>query len=644
VGCGCTSTCWSTTTSCARSTPSAQQLQRDGRRPAAGAADARVRALHRRPARRSRARLAADRHRPVRGRRVVNDGKLAVVLGIEVSRLFDCQIVRGSPRATRPTSTERLAEVHDLGVRQMEVVNKFDNAFSGVAGDAGETGVLVGGANFLETGSFWRMAPCEDVHDHDHEPTRRTARPAAQPRRRRRAARRARRPRRAGRAGHGRLRADRVAPMYPPGPHCNTMGLTDLGAYLLERMVERGMLFDPDHMSARARYEAMDLMEEWGYSGVVSSHSWADAGIYDRILDLGGVVTPMAGSSSGFVGKWRDTPALGRRPLLLRLRLRQRHQRLRDAGRPAGRRRRGPRHLPVRGLRGRHRRPAGQRRAGLRRQRRRGRPLRALPGLGRGPPPAGRRRDRRGPRARGRGVPADVGACARGPPRQLPRGRRAADRRRPRAAPRRDVARAGRDAARPAPPAPGRDVHLLRRRRAARPRVRRGRRAGRRGDRPVGRAAGDRPGPWAVGGRPGTPGGPPGPRSARPPVGCRRAGAPARPRRDPAPRSRAASTSTRGQRRATTTRTARRRDATDSPAASTTARPAPVTACCCCSASRGSPARAAGASRARVAAHHAPGAEGGLRAGVAERPAHRGQVAVGPVGRVATPSTKTATR
>jgi hypothetical protein len=192
--------------------------------------------------------------------------------------------------------------VHDLGVRQMELVNKFDNAFSGVAGDAGETGLLVGGANFLETGSFWRMAPCEDVHDHDHD--------HAQDRRQMNLGDDGGVPDelvgRDALAGSvlAAFGSTGLAPIYPPGPHCNTMGLTDLGAYLLERMVERGVIFDPDHMSAVARHEAMDLMEEWGYSGVVSSHSWADAKVEERILRLGGVVTPMAGSSPGFVRTW----------------------------------------------------------------------------------------------------------------------------------------------------------------------------------------------------------------------------------------------------------------------------------------------------------------------------------------------------
>ena len=43
----------------------------------------------------------------------------------------------------------------------MELVNKFDNALAGVAGDAGTTGETVNSANFLETGTFWDMKHCE---------------------------------------------------------------------------------------------------------------------------------------------------------------------------------------------------------------------------------------------------------------------------------------------------------------------------------------------------------------------------------------------------------------------------------------------------------------------------------------------------
>ena len=107
---------------------------------------------------------------PFQARRVINQGKLAVIMGIETSIPFELHDEgRRRRRATRPPIDQQLAEVHKMGVRQMELVNKFDNALSGVAGDDGEIGVLVNGANFLETGSFWAMEHCEPeaegVHD-----------------------------------------------------------------------------------------------------------------------------------------------------------------------------------------------------------------------------------------------------------------------------------------------------------------------------------------------------------------------------------------------------------------------------------------------------------------------------------------------
>jgi hypothetical protein len=58
-------------------------------------------------------------------------------------------------------------------------------------------------------------------------------------------------------------------------------------------------------MSARARQQGLDILEKDGYSGVVSSHSWADDAVYPRVYKLGGVVTPYAGGSTGFVNSWR---------------------------------------------------------------------------------------------------------------------------------------------------------------------------------------------------------------------------------------------------------------------------------------------------------------------------------------------------
>jgi hypothetical protein len=54
-------------------------------------------------------------------------------------------------------------------------------------------------------------------------------------------------------------------------------------------------------MSARARQDAMAYIASKKYSGVISSHSWADEPTYREILALGGVVTPHAGGAPDFV-------------------------------------------------------------------------------------------------------------------------------------------------------------------------------------------------------------------------------------------------------------------------------------------------------------------------------------------------------
>jgi hypothetical protein len=98
-----------------------------------------------------------------------------------------------------------------------------------------------------------------------------------------------------------------VVPLYPPAPHCNELGLSDLGRYVLDQMMARGMVFDPDHMSARARHEALDHLAARSYDGIISSHTWSDDTIYPRILEMEGMVTPYAGDSTAFVEQWRKT-------------------------------------------------------------------------------------------------------------------------------------------------------------------------------------------------------------------------------------------------------------------------------------------------------------------------------------------------
>ena len=227
---------------------------------------------------------------PYEARKVINDGKLAVVLGIENSRLFDCKEVNDVPQCDRKHIDQQLDEVYSLGVRDMEVVNKFDNALTGVAGDNGTTGLVVNGGQKLESNHFWDMKTCTgpaDESDHEQYTVFQHNDDAL------------------AAAVLGSMPAGGQTPIYGPGPHCNTRGLTDLGRYLIERMIDKKMIFDPDHMSVLARKQVLDLLEAHRYPGVVSSHSWSTPDAYPRIYKLGGFIAPYAGSSSGFVKQWK---------------------------------------------------------------------------------------------------------------------------------------------------------------------------------------------------------------------------------------------------------------------------------------------------------------------------------------------------
>jgi hypothetical protein len=234
---------------------------------------------------------------PVQAREVINAGKMAVVMGIETSVLFGCHVRLGIPSCTEASINRQLDEVKQLGVVQMELVNKFDNALSGVAGDEGATGYLVNAANTLETGSPWRMATCDpndpEVHDKDQDNSA---------------------PIPSQDALFGALlkvlptsvyNLIPQLPLYPARHHCNKLGLSSLGAATIKGMAARNMIFDPDHMSVKARKQSLDLIEQLGYPGVVSSHSWSTPDAYPRIYDAKGFITPYAGDSTGFVDKWK---------------------------------------------------------------------------------------------------------------------------------------------------------------------------------------------------------------------------------------------------------------------------------------------------------------------------------------------------
>jgi hypothetical protein len=232
---------------------------------------------------------------PFQARKVVNAGKMAVIMGMETSVPFGCTMKLDIAQCDIGDIDRELDSLQRMGLRQVELVNKFDNALSGVAGDNGAVGVAVNAANFLETGSFWDMRHCEpaDGESHDRDQVAAPEISAQQ------------QDALFGAVGQLFDALHTALPLYGRAHHCNARGLTTLGEHTIAALAKRHMIFDPDHMSVKARAAALDQIDDLGYHGVVSSHSWSTPDSYPRIYQEGGFITPYAGDSTGFVEKWR---------------------------------------------------------------------------------------------------------------------------------------------------------------------------------------------------------------------------------------------------------------------------------------------------------------------------------------------------
>ncbi len=222
---------------------------------------------------------------PAEAREVIGQGKLAVVLGIEVANVFDCFSVprEGFPTCDEAYVRDRLDHYHELGVRVLFPVHKYDNAFSG--GDGDRTFIEVG--NFINSGqwsNFTLDCPTDVNVVFDH-----------------------------GDVHFGGLnmpRADYSAP--PPndmsgfaddplatmapfidqlrapaltGPYCQNAGLTALGEYLLGELMHRGMIIEIDHFNQRSYQRALEILEANDYPAA-ATHGTNAGG---RVYALGGI-------------------------------------------------------------------------------------------------------------------------------------------------------------------------------------------------------------------------------------------------------------------------------------------------------------------------------------------------------------------
>ncbi|GAB2564913.1 peptidase [Nocardia heshunensis] len=231
---------------------------------------------------------------PAEARRVASAGKLAVVIGMELSDPMGCGVVQNRPKCDEADVDRWLIELRKLGVTSFFPVHKFDDAFGGTKMDANTTGLLVNVGNYMQTGAFWNIQPCPGA-EHDNTQysvpgigdTTQFLSTLSAP-----------------------LIGGAPLPFYPAGPHCNARGLTDLGKYLINKMIDQGFLIEIDHMDEATADQALSIIESRHYPGVLSSHGWDSTRTTQRVYAAGGFVTPYAGSPAAFVQKWRDAHAM----------------------------------------------------------------------------------------------------------------------------------------------------------------------------------------------------------------------------------------------------------------------------------------------------------------------------------------------
>jgi microsomal dipeptidase-like Zn-dependent dipeptidase len=177
-------------------------------------------------------------------RRVIRAGKLAVLLGVESSNPFGCSESLGRAQCTTADVDRGIGLYKRLGISGMFIAHWVDNAFAGAALESGTKGNFIATFNVVQTGSPFLTGPC---------------------------------------------------PEEGQGDSCNGKGLTDLGAYLVGRLIDNHMLIEMDHLSENARLQVLALAEARHYPGVVSSHTgtggfWTDSDL-ERLLALGGFAT-----------------------------------------------------------------------------------------------------------------------------------------------------------------------------------------------------------------------------------------------------------------------------------------------------------------------------------------------------------------
>ncbi len=299
---------------------------------------------------------------PAEAREVIAEGKLAVVIGIEISNVLDCKLIYNPLRTQEPfqeTGTginenrytcdqnvvrNQLDRLLNLGVRQIITIHEFDNAFGGNgifdglvlnAGNRENSGGIpsqdinkltqllsnpmgISPLGYLQsaetpTGEFWTTYDCPQL---DETPgftgylwgstggTQMTSLyttglpdqlcPFL------------------GQGG----RPGGITPCYPNKRQCNARWMTPMGLFAYQLLMEKGLIFDIDHLELEMKTQALELAEAQPIAyPFVSTHGTFGGTSRDqtlRILRNGGFLYPSLSNGPRLIRDMAELKAIWR--------------------------------------------------------------------------------------------------------------------------------------------------------------------------------------------------------------------------------------------------------------------------------------------------------------------------------------------
>ncbi|HWY23864.1 MAG TPA: hypothetical protein VNX47_03030 [Nevskia sp.] len=244
---------------------------------------------------------------PAEARAVINDGKLAVVPGVEFADIFNCKVTfnpDGSENdgCDKAQIDQQINTLYDLGVRQLYPSHDVNNALGGTGIFSPLALNLIG---YLQTQQFWKTYDCPPGPYLTRDPSitdnggnnadfyqagsvMSTAIPGT---------------------GNDPLTKAVFAllqgplPVYPPGQQCNARGITELGRYAIQQIMKKKIIIDVDHSELSMKSEIIKIAQAQtpGYP-LVSMHG-AHGGLSlqqaQDIINLGGVIFPYKGNGRG---------------------------------------------------------------------------------------------------------------------------------------------------------------------------------------------------------------------------------------------------------------------------------------------------------------------------------------------------------